>query len=187
MKTMKQRMCVLGMICLLALSVSGCGGGQEKEPQQPKGQIEFLKSFEAETLDGASFTQDDLAQNDVTIFYFWASTCGPCVQEMPELAVYEQSLPEHVGLVTVCLDGASDMEGTKSILQEAGYKGTTLTDGDENFKKLCSIIMYTPTTLLIDKEGNMLGDTIVGGQRNLEKTYTDAVNDALESMGKDGL
>ena len=187
MKKIKQGVCVLGTICLLALLVAGCGGQQEKEAQLSKAQKGFLKSFEAKALNGDSFTQDDLAESDVTIFNFWALTCGPCIEEMPALAAYGRSLPEHVRLITVCLDGAGDVEGTKSVLQEAGYEGTTLVGGDGDFEKLCRAIMYTPTTLLVDRDGNILGDAIVGGQRNLEKTYTDAVNQALRSMGKDAI
>lgn len=187
MEKIKRRMYALGVICLLALSIAGCGRAEGEGTQQSKGQMEFLKSFEAKTTDGASFTQEDLAERDVTVFYFWGLTCGPCISEMPDLAAYEKSLPEHVGLVTVCLDGAGDVEGTKSVLQEAGYGGVTLVGGDDNFQKLCSVIMYTPTALVIDKEGNIMGDAIVGGQKNLEKTYTDAVNQALKSMGKDGI
>ena len=173
----------LGMAVLLALSSVGCGGKQELQ-QENSGSV-FLQSFEAETLDGGSFTQEDLSERDVTIFNFWALTCGPCIQEMPALADYEKSLPEHVRLVTVCLDGAANVERTKSVLQESGYEGITLVGGDEGFEKLCRAIMYTPTTLLIDRDGKLLGDAIVGGQKNLEQTYTDALNRALKSMGKD--
>lgn len=183
MQRTKRVRCALGMAVLLAILSVGCGG--KEEPKQENSGSAFLQSFEAQTLDGGSFTQDDLSERDVTIFNFWALTCGPCIQEMPALADYEQSLPEHVRLVTVCLDGAADTARTKSVLQESGYEGITLVSGDEGFEKLCRAIMYTPTTLLFDGDGNLLGDAIVGGQKNLEQTYTDAVNRALKSMGKD--
>ena len=67
----------LGMAVLLALSSVGCGGKQELQ-QENSGSV-FLQSFEAETLDGGSFTQEDLSERDVTIFNFWALTCGPCI------------------------------------------------------------------------------------------------------------
>ena len=45
-------------------------------------------------------------------------------------------------------------------------------------------IQYTPTTILVDKDGNLVGDVIIGGQEDLAGTYTDAVNRALKQMGK---
>ena len=109
-----------------------------------------LAAFTAETLDGGTYTQDDLAAKDVTVMNFWSLTCGPCIQEMPELAAFAKALPDNVQVVTVCLDGLSDKASAGSILQEAGFEGVTLLSADGDLLALCSEIMYTPTTVFID-------------------------------------
>lgn len=120
----------------------------------------------------------------MTIINFWALTCPPCIAEMPELAALEKALPENVQLITVCLDGAGDKESTKSILEDAGFEGVTLITGDGDLGALCGNIRYTPTTVLVNGEGNLVGDAIIGGQEALAESYLLAVNTALKAEGK---
>lgn len=156
----------------------------EDSVQEANGEHGILQSFAAKTLDGGTFTNEDFAEKDVTIINFWATFCGPCLAEMPDIAEFEKSLPDNVQLITVCLDGEGDTEGVESILNDAGYEGITLLSGDGDFEQVCGQILYIPTTIIVDQNGNMLGDAIVGGQVDLEETYRTAINNALLSMGK---
>lgn len=143
-----------------------------------------MKSFTAVTLDGSSFTQEDIVAKDVTIINFWSLMCGPCVDEMPDLAAFDKALPDNVQMVTVCLDGEGNEESAKSILSEAGYEGVTLLSGDGDFKGVCDNIQYTPTTVIVDTDGNLVGDAVIGGQEDLSSTFLAAVNAALKASGK---
>ena len=146
-----------------------------------------LAAFTAETLDGGTYTQDDLAAKDVTVMNFWSLTCGPCIQEMPELAAFAKALPDNVQVVTVCLDGLSDKASAGSILQEAGFEGVTLLSADGDLLALCSEIMYTPTTVFIDSAGKLSGEPIVGKRPELAADYLAAGNAALEAQGKEAV
>lgn len=146
-----------------------------------------LAAFTAETLDGGTYTQDDLAAKDVTVMNFWSLTCGPCIQEMPELAAFAKALPDNVQVVTVCLDGLSDKASAGNILQEAGFEGVTLLSADGDLLALCSEIMYTPTTVFIDSAGKLSGEPIVGKRPELAADYLAAVNAALEAQGKEAV
>lgn len=194
-KTGKKRVLLIVMVLAIAVFASGCS--TESGASAPAGnmqegsggdsmteQMEILKDFEAETLEGGVFTQTDLAAKDVTLFNFWSLMCSPCIEEMPDIAAFEKSLPDNIGLVTVCLDGSTDVETVKQILSEAGYEGVTLLSGSGDFERCSDAIQYTPTTIVVDKEGNMIGKAIIGGQEDLDKTFTEAVNAALKSMGK---
>jgi len=203
MKNKKVLITISGIIVSCSILLNGCMGGQntpqsfgeQNTPQSFEGQSThstqssdneggILCSFEAKTLDGGTYTQEDFSEKDVTIINFWATFCGPCLAEMPDIAEFEKSLPENVQLITVCLDGESDIEGVESILNDAGYEGITLLSGNGDFEKVCGEVLYIPTTIIVDQNGNMLGDAIIGGQENLSKTYMTAVNNALLSMGK---
>ena len=118
---------------------------------------------------------------------FWSLTCGPCIQEMPELAAFAKALPDNVQVVTVCLDGLSDKASAGSILQEAGFEGVTLLSADGDLLALCSEIMYTPTTVFIDSAGKLSGEPIVGKRPELAADYLAAVNAALEAQGKEAV
>lgn len=182
---------MLGALVLAGIFV-GCSG--EKEESRPDSgenapalsfkQTYVLKTFEAEMLDGGTFTQENLAQKDVTVLNFWALTCGPCISEMPDLAEFEKAMPDNVQVLTVCLDGRRDRERAEEILEGAGFEGGTLISGSGDFLEIAGTIQYTPTTLIIDKDGNIVGDAIIGGQENLKEVFTGAVNQALKKMGK---
>ena len=188
--------CAVFSISMLA---TGCSEGKnsptpsDKPAQSENGgsaatgtaaELGSMKSFTAATLDGGSFTQEDIAAKDVTVINFWYTMCGPCIDEMPELEKFSEALPDNVQVVTVCLDGENDEESVKSILSEAGYEGVTLLSGDGDFKSICDNIQYTPTTVFVDTEGNLVGDAIIGGQEDLSSTFLTAVNAVLKVGGK---
>lgn len=199
MKNEAKMILAFGMSLALAAAIMGCSG--EKEPsgagagvdvdvQEDSGTkpeesgLGTLKSFEAGTLDGSTFTQEDVAAKDVTIVNFWSLTCGPCIEEMPDIAEFAKTLPDNVQLITVCLDGSSNTENAKEILQEAGFEGVTLISGTGDIQKVCGNIQYTPTTIVVDKDGNIIGEEIIGMREDLADVYTDAANYALKGMGK---
>ena len=202
MKTQKIRKVTalaIGTILSFGLIFGGCSGKEDSSKDSQAGSdveadVESdaeLAKFVAKTLSGDSYTQDDLAEVDVTLFNFWATYCAPCIREMPEVAAFVKKLPDNVRIVTVCLDGQGNEEKAEEILAGAGFEGTTLIAGvtfEEDagdFKTLCRNIMYTPTTLVIDADGNIVGDAIIGVQKDLEKTYTEAINGCLTLLGKE--
>lgn len=202
MKTQKIRKVTalaIGTILSFGLIFGGCSGKEDSSKDSQAGSdveadVESeaeLAKFVAKTLSGDSYTQDNLAEVDVTLFNFWATYCAPCIREMPEVAEFVKKLPDNVRIITVCLDGQGNEERAEEILAEAGFEGTTLIAGvtfEEDagdFKTLCRNIMYTPTTLVIDADGNIVGDAIIGVQKDLEKTYTEAINGCLTLLGKE--
>ena len=202
MKTQKIRKVTalaIGTILSFGLIFGGCSGKEDSSKDSQAGSdvetdVESdaeLAKFVAKTLSGDSYTQDDLAEVDVTLFNFWATYCAPCIREMPEVAEFVKKLPDNVRIVTVCLDGQGNEEKAEELLAEAGFEGTTLIAGvtfeedGGDFKSLCWNIMYTPTTLVIDADGNIVGDAIIGVQKDLEKTYTEAINGCLTLLGKE--
>lgn len=199
MKNKKLCSVLLGLTVSIMAGTVGCGKTEDIAPspevpvqeEEDEGELEgtaaalgSLQSFNAESLEGDAFTEEDIQGKDVTIINFWALTCPPCIAEMPELAALEKALPEHVQLITVCLDGASDKESTKSILEDVGFEGVTLVTGDGDLAALCGSIRYTPTTVLVNGEGNLVGDAIIGGQEELADAYLAAVNAVLKAEGK---
>lgn len=181
--TMKRKMiAVLLSLGLLAGIVCGCGAFSLSEPAEKLGKLEH---FSAQTLDGGTFTEKDLAAKDLTLINFWTTQCGPCIAEMPHLAEFAKKLPENVQVVTVCLFGENEVDAARKILDEAGFEGTTLLAGDGDYKALCDAVQATPTTLFADANGKLVGKTIVGEPDDLEKTLLAAINKELKHAGKE--
>lgn len=199
-----KRLLAMTLSAILALGVlAGCGGGNTPEPPADTAQPEntaqsedtaqdgqdagtglgTLASFTAGTLDGGTFTQDDIMDKDVTVINFWALSCGPCIVEMPDLAEFAGALPDNVQLVTVCLDGNGNEDTAREVLEKAGFDGVTLISGSGDLLDLSRNLMYTPTTVFVDGEG-VVADAVIGGQEDLSGTFLAAVNAVLEGSGK---
>ena len=144
-----------------------------------------LMSFSSVTLDGQGYGNLNFGDADVTVINLWGTFCGPCISEMPELAAFDQSLPDNVQLITCCVDIADDsgIRTAKGILKDAGYTGITIMNPSGDLLDLCNQMMYVPTTVFADKDGHLLGEAIIGAG-NVEENYTERINEALRLMGK---
>lgn len=165
-------------------SIASSASAQTDAPENKSG-ITSPNSFTAVTLDGGEYTSDDFSEADVTVINIWSTTCGPCIREMPEIAEYAKTLPDNVKLITWCLDGAYDSEYTKELLSSLGYEGITLIGGDGDLEKMYFDIMYTPTTLFVDSDGNIVGEALIGSPEKLAETYTELINKTLKALGKE--
>ena len=143
-----------------------------------------FSSFTGYTLDGETFTQDDIKSKDLTIINYWGMFCGPCRAEMPDLAAYEKALPENVQLITICIDAGNDLEGTRDFLTSCGYEGVTLISGDEALASVVNTVQSFHTTVFVNSRGEVKGTPIIGMQPDLSEAYTTAANKVLSEEGK---
>lgn len=171
---MKKIMC-LALAALMLLA--GCAVAEQ-------GALPGLNRFTAVTLDGGEFTEADLAEADLTVVNIWSTTCPPCIEEMPALGAFGKALPENVRLVAICLDAYLAQDEVKAFLEESGFEETTLIGGDGDLTTLVSQLMYTPTTLFLDSEGNPAAEPLIGSPADVEGTYLACVNAALAALGK---
>ncbi len=144
-----------------------------------------LHEFTAVTTDGEEVTQEIFAEKDITMVNCWTTWCGYCIQEMPEIAELQEQLPENVQIILLGLDWEDDPAYAQDLLDEAGYTGTTLQSGKGDLHIFSQMVMYLPTTVFFDSEGNAIGDPIVGAPRNPKEDYLEAINVSLEKIGKE--
>lgn len=143
----------------------------------------YLGDFTAQTLDSGEFTQENIAEYDVTIINFWGTTCPPCINEMPDIAKLQQKLEEegsNVALITFCLDGTAPPDTCKAILDNAGYTGITLVSSDGVLGDLAASVMYIPTTVFFYSDG-LAALSLIGGQTDIEGEYMARANAMIEA------
>ena len=128
-----------------------------------------FKGFKGKDLDGNDVDDSLFAKNKVTVVNFWFSGCKPCVGELSKLNELNEKLKEMggevVGINTDTLDDNQDgIKEAKEILkaQGASYKNLTF-DSDSTVGKYAGNIMAFPTTVLVDKDGNIIGEPFMGG------------------------
>ena len=137
-----------------------------------------FQGFKGKDLDGNDVDESLFAQNKVTVVNFWFSGCKPCVEELSKLNELNDEIKkmggEVVGINTDTLDNNQDgIKEAKEILkaQGASYKNLTV-DSDSTVGKYAGNIMAFPTTVLVDKDGNIIGEPFMGGindQSNYEQ------------------
>ena len=128
-----------------------------------------FKGFKGKDLDGNVVEDSLYAKNKVTVVYFWCSGCKPCVGELSKLNELNEKLKEMggevVGINTDTLDNnEAGIKEAKEILkaQGASYKNLTF-DSNSTVGKYAGNIMAFPTTVLVDKDGNIVGEPFMGG------------------------
>ena len=128
-----------------------------------------FKVFKGKDLDGNDVDDSLFAKNKVTVVNFWFSGCKPCVGELSKLNELNEKLKEMggevVGINTDTLDNnEAGIKEAKEILkaQGASYKNLTF-DSNSTVGKYAGNIMAFPTTVLVDKDGNIVGEPFMGG------------------------
>lgn len=145
-----------------------------------------MPAFTTTDLDGNEVTNDIFAKKDLTVLNVWGTFCGPCIEEMPELGAWAKELPENVQLIGFVSDIAdlNDEDAVymaKTIAEEANADFPQLIGGGEDFSDFMSGIIGVPTTFFIDRNGNFIGEPIVGAY---VEQYKENVKNYLAEMGK---
>ena len=141
--------------------------GADKMAEQ--GSMQKFPAFEGKDLDGNAVKSDELfSGNAVTVVNFWFTTCNPCVGELAELDALNKELAEKggalIGVNTFTLDGdEAAISEAKDVLAKKGatYQNVYFASDGEAGKFTTNIFAY-PTTYVVDRSGNIVGDPIVG-------------------------
>ena len=127
-------------------------------------------SFEGKDLDGNDVSSGDLfSKNKVTVVNFWFSTCKPCVEELADLDALNKELAEKggevVGVNSYTLDGdETAISDAKDILSKKGATYRNIWFGsDTEAGQFTAGLFSFPTTYVVDQNGNIVGQPIMGG------------------------
>ena len=144
-----------------------------------------LTSFSTYDMQLQPVTEEIFAPYDLTMVNIWATWCGYCVQEMPELAKLKDMLPENVNLITICDDATTETELAYNILQQTGATNfQTLMGTQEIYDQFLYQVYAFPTTYFLDSEGNPVGEPIVGvpSLEDTANTYYGVIQEVLAML-----
>ena len=137
-------------------------------------------NFKAEDLEGNEITQDIFNQYDLTMINVWATWCGSCLAEMPDLVKLHNGLNENVNMISICIDATENKETAQKIMKTENAKFTTLMDNEQLKESILNNLGAVPTSIFVDKEGNVVGK-MVEGARSLEE-YESIIEDKLTEL-----
>lgn len=143
--------------------------GSDTSTPPDDGSMQKFPAFEGKDLDGNTVKSDELfSSNAVTVVNFWFTTCNPCVGELAELDALNKELAEKggalIGVNTFTLDGdEAAISEAKDVLAKKGaaYQNVYF-DSDGEAGKFTTNIFAYPTTYVVDRSGNIVGEPIVG-------------------------
>ncbi len=152
------------------------------------GSMQKFPAFEGKDLDGNPVKSDDLfSGNAVTVVNFWFTTCNPCVGELADLDALNRELAEKggalIGVNTFTLDGdEAAISEAKDVLTKKGatYQNVYFPSDGEAGKFTANIFAY-PTTYVVDRNGNIVGEPIVGAitEKKQAETLQKLIDQAL--------
>ncbi len=152
------------------------------------GSMQKFPAFEGKDLDGNPVKSDELfSANAVTVVNFWFTTCNPCVGELSELDALNKELAKKggalIGVNTFTLDGdEAAISEAKDVLAKKGatYQNVYFASDGEAGKFTTNIFAY-PTTYVVDRNGNIVGDPIVGAitEKKQAETLQKLIDQAL--------
>ena len=152
------------------------------------GSMQKFPAFEGKDLDGNPVKSDELfSANAVTVVNFWFTTCNPCVGELTELDALNKELAEKggslIGVNTFTLDGdEAAISEAKDVLAKKGatYQNVYF-DSDGEAGKFTTNIFAYPTTYVVDRSGNIVGEPIVGAitEKKQAETLQKLIEQAL--------
>ena len=152
------------------------------------GSMQKFPAFEGKDLDGNPVKSDELfSANAVTVVNFWFTGCKPCVGELSELDALNKELAKKggalIGVNTSTLDGdEAEISEAKDVLAKKGvtYQNVYFAPDGEAGKFITNILAY-PTTYVVDRSGNIVGEPIVGAitEKKQAETLQKLIDQAL--------
>ena len=162
--------------------------GSDTSTPPDDGSMQKFPAFEGKDLDGNTVKSDELfSGNAVTVVNFWFTTCNPCVGELSDLDALNKELAEKggslIGVNTFTLDGdETAISEAKDVLAKKGatYQNVYF-DSDGEAGKFTTNIFAYPTTYVVDRNGNIVGEPIVGAitEKKQAETLQKLIEQAL--------
>ena len=170
----KKKILVLLATLVVSTVLAACGnsdGGNSTESknsndgrsQVSQGELQSIPDFSAEDIEGNKIDNSIFKENKVTLVNVWATWCGPCVNELPEIQkAYSELKAKGVGVVGIVSDGNDAKDTAKELIKENNLTYKMIIPDNNLDKNLISTLKGFPTSYVVDSEGKILGMKVGG-------------------------
>ena len=197
----KLRGIILGLLVLSTALLYGCAGNSGELPVGPEPKpgttseppaseasssgeepAPIYITFEGTDLEGNAVSQDVFTQSKLTMVNVWATSCNPCLREMPGLgelaSEYDGSEFQIIGIVSDVREG-EDQTLVESLVQETGAAYPHLLANDSIGQAILSSVSGVPTTFFFDGEGAYLGGVVGSAEKVM---WEELIHELLEEQ-----
>jgi rhodanese-related sulfurtransferase/predicted small lipoprotein YifL len=155
----------------------------------PADKKQDFSSFIAADLDGLWVDETVFAGHDLTMINLWATFCGPCLSEMPDLKTLHEAYADQgfqvIGIVVDALnpDGSipmSQVEQARGIVRQTGADYLHLLPTEQLVKAKVDQVMYVPETIFVNSKGEIVGESFIGSHSKEE--WEGIIRDYLDKV-----
>lgn len=132
-------------------------------------------SFESTDLQGVAVDDSIFNNYELTMINIWGTFCSPCIEEMPELEeLYAEIKEQNVNILGIISDIESPVlsedayDEAQNIVEEMGITYKNILPDNSLKSNLLNRVVGVPTTIFVDKDGNVVGEIVVGVRSKLE-------------------
>ena len=139
--------------------------------------------FQTKTIDGKKIDSSMFQDYKLTMVNIWATFCGPCIAEMPDIQkFYDEMKNENINVMGIISDTPDDENEllAKQILDKKGAKYINIIPDEKLTKGILKDVSGVPTTIFVDNKGNMVGEPIIGSRSKEE--YKKEIDKILEKL-----
>ena len=144
--------------------------------------LTIFGEFTSYTQSGEEITQSIFENADITMVNIWGTFCNPCIEEMPYLAEiskeYEQKGLQVVGIITDVIE--PNDATAQEIINLTGADYTHIVLSEDLYNNFLYQIQSIPTTIFVDKNGNWVGDVVIGARD--KQQWTAIVEEILKEV-----
>jgi len=150
----------------------------------------LLGNFTATTIDGQEVTQDIFKDQPLTMLNIWATYCGPCLNEMPDLGDLHREYQEKgFQIVGIPIDvfgnnneiSQSQVDLAKEVIDKTGANYTNILPSADLIAAGVTSVQAVPTTIFLDQNGNPVGDDVYLGSRS-KSEWESIINELLAEV-----
>lgn len=177
---MKKHFISISLLIVTLLLFSACGSQNEETAANNPG----LTSFVSTDITGEAADQTIFKNHKLTMVNIWATFCGPCIDEMPDLAKLNEDYADRgfqvVGIIADAEEGnATQLNAALSIVEQTGAAYPHILSSDSLYEVKLSSVQYVPETIFVDAEGNQIGESYVGSKNyaNWSKVIESLLNE----------
>ena len=160
-----------------------------EQPSAATSEADTVGTFETTDIDGNAYTEKVFSDYDLTLVNAFTTWCSPCVNEMPELEkLYEEMKEQGVGVVGMVLDTVGDdgsvndetVKKAQVLKEKTGVTYPLLIPDSGFLNGRIQGLQSFPESFFVDKEGNIVGDPIMGS--NDFDGWKEAVENQLAAL-----
>lgn len=187
---------VLSMLVLGTVLMTGCGKGEEDTEQESGQRQEALDAtgeagtvepivFKGEDMEGNVVSSSVFSEAKLTMINVWATYCGPCLSEMPELGElageYDAKEFQLIGIVSDMMDGVEqeEFDMVVELIEQTGASYTHMLLNESLRDAFLTDVTAVPTTFFVDENGVVL-DVVVGAMG--KDDWKEKIDELLEDL-----